>query len=52
MDSTGTNAFQATFVSLSGDKVTLKRLDGKTVEVPLSRLSEGDRQWAAEAAAG
>ena len=49
MDSTGQIAFQATLVSLNGDKVTLKKLDGNTIDVPLSKLSESDRLWARQA---
>ncbi len=46
MNSTETRAFQATFVKLVGDKVTLKKIDGNTVEVPLAMISTGDREWA------
>ena len=29
----------------AGVKVTIKRADGKTIDVPLSRLSEADREY-------
>lgn len=49
-DSTGKHKVVARFVELDGTTVVLRREDGKTVRVPLSRLSDTD-QRAANAAA-
>ena len=45
-DSTGKFKVKATLVDLLDDKVQLQREDGKTVEVPLERLSAEDREAA------
>ena len=46
-DNTGTFAIVAKYVESEGDKVLLKRKeDGRTIKVPLSRLSEADRKTA------
>ncbi len=45
-DSTGKHKTQATFVELDGDQVTLKRSDGRTVNVPLAKLSRADQAYA------
>jgi hypothetical protein len=38
----------AEFVTAGDGKVVLRREDGSLLEVPLQRLSEGDRDWVAE----
>ena len=43
--STDGKTISAEFVDSSDDSVTLRLATGKTVDVPLSRLSEGDRAW-------
>ena len=43
---------RATFLSLNGETVTLRRADGKSFDLPLTRLSEADRKYIKEAAAG
>ena len=46
-DDTGTFAIIAKYVDTDGDKVCLRRKkDGKTIKVPLSRLSKGDKKVA------
>lgn len=45
-DSTGKFSIQATFVSLDGDALKIKREDGREVTVPLSRLSQADQDYA------
>lgn len=42
-DSTGQHKVEAELVKVEGGNVTLKRTDGKTVVLPLQRLSEADR---------
>ena len=44
-DATGTYEVEASFVSYEDQKVTLKRKDGKTVQVPVSKLSKEDRAY-------
>ena len=44
-DATGQFTVQATFVSLTGDKVDLRRTDGQMITVPLSRLSAPDQAY-------
>jgi beta-lactamase regulating signal transducer with metallopeptidase domain len=41
---------QAAFVELSGGKVTLKKADGRTVKVPLEKLSKADQDYAKQQA--
>ncbi len=43
---------RATFVSLKGETVTLRRDDGKPFDLPLARLSADDQAYVKEAAAG
>ena len=43
---------RATFVSLKGETVTLRRADGKSFDLPVSRLSTEDQAFIREAAAG
>ena len=50
-DSTGKHEVVARFVELDGTTVVLRRNDGKTVRVPLARLSDADQRAANEAAA-
>ena len=45
-DSTGRQKVEAAFVELKDGVVTLKRADGRTVTVPIERLSKGDQQFA------
>jgi hypothetical protein len=49
-DATGKFTIEAEFISLTGDNIKLKRKDGKEITVPLSRLSEEDRQAARQLA--
>ncbi len=42
-DATGSFKTRAAFVALDGDQITLKREDGKTVKLPLDRLSKEDQ---------
>jgi len=41
------STIEAEFVTVSGDKVILKKLSGKTVKVPISGLIEADREYLA-----
>jgi len=43
--STDGKTISAEFVGSSGDSVTIRLTTGKTVDVPLARLSESDRAW-------
>ncbi len=43
---------RATFVSLEGETVTLRRADGKSFDLPLARLGAEDQTYVKEAAAG
>lgn len=45
-DSSGKFTVTATFSKLAGDQVELKRSDGKTVSLPLDKLSPADRELA------
>ncbi|WP_436716326.1 SHD1 domain-containing protein [Roseiconus lacunae] len=47
-DTSGRFKLQATLIEVKGSDVYLKRTDGKTVKVPLQRLSEIDRQFLTE----
>jgi hypothetical protein len=42
-DSTGQFTVDAAFVSEAGGTVTLKRADGRTIQIPLARLSDADK---------
>jgi hypothetical protein len=44
-DSTGKFSAAAQFVEVNGDRVVLKKASGATVTVPLSRLSDADREY-------
>ncbi len=41
----GEHTTTARFAGMIGQTVRLKKKDGKTVSIPLSRLSEADRKW-------
>jgi len=43
---------RATFQGLKGETVTLKRADGRSFDLPLTRLSEADRAYIRDTAAG
>ncbi|MCB9873596.1 MAG: PQQ-binding-like beta-propeller repeat protein, partial [Planctomycetaceae bacterium] len=45
-DVTGQHKSRAAFVALEDDQVTLRREDGKTVKIPLDRLSAADQAFA------
>ena len=47
IDSTGTNAFQAKFVSLGSDKLTLQEFDGKTIECRVADNATAEKELAA-----
>lgn len=47
-DKTGTFKTEAAFHSLKSGSVVLVKLDGKTIEVPLTKLSESDRRFAVQ----
>ncbi len=49
-DSSGTFTVEAEFVALTGDKVCLRRSDGKEIEVALDHLSVADQEVAQELA--
>lgn len=44
-DASGDFSFEGKFLRLRGAEVLLEAADGKTRLVPLSRLSEADRDW-------
>lgn len=44
-DSTGQHVRRGHFEARRGDTVILRSLDGKTIKVPLARLSKTDREW-------
>lgn len=44
-DSTGAYKVEATLVKVEGDKVVLRRSDGDTVTIPISRLSAADQKF-------
>jgi hypothetical protein len=46
VDSTGSYSIQARFVSLADGKVTLQKTDGSQIEIPLEKLSAGDKGYA------
>lgn len=50
--STTGQEMRAAFVSLKGETVTLRRADGKSFPLPVSRLSADDQAYVKEAAAG
>lgn len=43
----GNFTIEADFVGFSEGKVSLRKADGKQIEVPLDKLSEADRRWVA-----
>jgi hypothetical protein len=45
VDSTGKHQVRAQFLSQTAKSVHLRRADGKTVEVPIERLSRSDRRY-------
>jgi outer membrane protein assembly factor BamB len=44
-DTTGRYRIEAEFVSFANGNVSLKKQDGSTVEVPMSKLSSADQKW-------
>ncbi len=44
-DVTGSYSVHAAFVCLANDMVTLVKLNGDSIDVPLAKLSEADRDW-------
>ena len=44
-DSTGKHTVEAEFVDLKDGKVRLKKEDGRTITIPIERLSEADRAY-------
>ena len=46
-DPTGSRHAQAALISVAGDKISLRRVDGKLVATTLSRVSDSDRQYVA-----
>jgi HEAT repeat protein len=50
-DVTGTFEIEATFIRLKAEKVTLKKADGRTINVPLAKLSDEDQDYAKKQAA-
>jgi hypothetical protein len=47
---TGAFEVQATFVELKSGKVTLKKANGRTIKVPLEKLSKADQEYAKQQA--
>jgi ribosomal protein L12E/L44/L45/RPP1/RPP2 len=47
-DASGSFEITASFVQLADNKVTLRKKDGKTIVVPLEKLSKLDRTWVEE----
>ncbi len=47
-DASGGFSVEAELVASDGVTVTLRRVDGNTISVPLERLSEADRRWLEE----
>ena len=47
-DGSGSFKVEATYMGADGDKVILKKTDGKEVSVPLSRLSVADQRFVAQ----
>jgi SLA1 homology domain 1, SHD1 len=47
-DKTGVYSCEATFGGVAGTTVTLHRVDGVTLKLPLDRLSDSDREWIEE----
>ena len=47
-DKTGVYSCEATFGGVAGTTVTLHRVDGVTIKLPLDRLSDSDREWIEE----
>jgi hypothetical protein len=46
-DAKGTHTTEAKYGGMASDTVRLIKRDGITVEVPLEKLSEEDREWIA-----
>ena len=44
-DSTGRKSIKATLLEIRGDRITLKRADGRVFTAPLERFSEKDRKY-------
>jgi hypothetical protein len=44
-DSTGKHTIEAKYSGISRGKVLLKKKDGKTIKVPLEKMSEEDQEW-------
>ena len=47
-DSTGKYKIEAEFVKLDGQNVHLRREDGRIVQIPINRLSQGDQDHVRE----
>ncbi len=46
--STDGKTLQAEFIGSNGEAVSVRRSDGKTIEIPLARLSKSDQTWIRE----
>src|SRR5262245_59598954 len=44
-DASGKFSINAEFVRVDGDKVVLRRADGKEIKVPQARLSDADKEF-------
>ncbi|MEM1293725.1 MAG: SHD1 domain-containing protein [Verrucomicrobiota bacterium] len=51
-DNTGKFTFEGTFVRSRGSEIMLKKVDGKLLRVPLSRLSREDQDYVTELESG
>ncbi|OHB69806.1 MAG: hypothetical protein A2V70_14720 [Planctomycetes bacterium RBG_13_63_9] len=49
-DATGSFKIEAEFLGLDGDKVRLRKSNGRVITVPLQKLSDADQQFARKAA--
>ena len=44
-DASGVFEIEATYLGRDKDKVVLQKKDGSEIKVPLSKLSDDDREW-------
>lgn len=44
-DATGEHTTEAAFVEHEGGEITLRKRDGRVIELPVERLSDGDQEW-------
>ena len=51
-DATGAFSLEAEFVKVEDGNVTLKKTDGKTITIPLDKLSQEDRDFVAKQSNG